>query len=344
VRTAVASVPAEARSGCPELLRALEQAYPIRFVGSSESEIADAGAVIVFPGGSRPERLSSPCLVLEGPRADEEHGSSFIVEMSRGAGLDPVLRGQRLIEHDRRPPPPVAVEQGCEVLAAAAGRPVWTRREAQGGDGGLERASAAPSELAEHEFLRDHMTAGRFWSLLPLTHFLKRVSLGLPRGGRPHRACFVIDDPNVRFSSYGYVRFPKLARDARECGYHVAVATIPLDLLLGRRGVRVFRDHPLELSLVVHGNDHVRRELERKEHAEYGEHFARVAAIAREGRAVQRPPCQDYGCLEREPGGAHSCAHARRQPGFTYRRGGARRGTFRRIGRARRAAPQVRDS
>ena len=60
------------------------------------------------------------------------------------------------------------------------------------------------------EFLRDHLTAGRFWSLLPIVHFLKKISSDLSERPQARRACFVIDDPNLRFSSYGYVSFPEL--------------------------------------------------------------------------------------------------------------------------------------
>jgi hypothetical protein len=112
----------------------------------------------------------------------------------------------------------------------------------------------------------------------------------------------VIDDPNVRFSSYGYVRFPELARDAREHGYHVAIATIPLDLVLpGGGAVNVFRDFRSELSLVMHGNDHVHRELERRRNVREAERMV-LAALARvrrfetrTGLRVERVMCPPHG-------------------------------------------------
>jgi len=295
----VAIVPAGTRSCYPELLRALEEAYPVRFVGSREEEIGAASAVIVLPGGRRPESLSVPCLVLGGPAGEEERGSSFTVEMSRSEGLDRALHGQRLTEHDRKPPPSIPIERGCRVLATVAGNPVWTQSNGESGD--YERASSLPSELADHDFLRDHLTAGRFWSLLPLVHFLKRISFGL-HGAHPRRACFVIDDPNVRFSSYGHVRFPELGRDARDSGYHVAIATIPLDLLLpGRRAVGVFAEFGSQLSLVVHGNDHLHWELERPRSAAEADRIIAAAAArvgrfeARAGIRIERVMCPPHG-------------------------------------------------
>jgi len=112
----------------------------------------------------------------------------------------------------------------------------------------------------------------------------------------------VIDDPNVRFSSYGHVRFTELARDARECGYHVAVATIPLDLVVpGLRAADVFREHRSQLSLAVHGNDHVRRELERPRSAHSADQMVLSAATRvarferRAGIRIDRVMCPPHG-------------------------------------------------
>jgi hypothetical protein len=285
-RRLVAIIPASARLRYRELLRALEEAYPVRFTGSTGSDIDSADAVIAFPGERRPNRLRVPCLVLKGSGTEGDRGSSFTVEMSRAGGLDRALHGQRLLENDARPPAPVAIDKDWRVLAVAAGKPIWAQSDADGVN--YETASALPSELEDWEFLRDHLTAGRFWSLLPIVHFLKKISRNVSESSEVRRACFVIDDPNLRFSSYGYVSFSDLARDAQACDYHVAVATIPLDLVLpGRRAVRVFRAFQSELSLVVHGNDHVRRELERCRSAIEAERMI-SSATTRVGRFEKR--------------------------------------------------------
>ncbi len=299
-RRIVAIIPGAAKLRYSALTRALEEAFPVRFVGSSASDIDAAYAVIVFPDGRRPERLRVPCLVLKGRRAHEKRGSTFTVEISRCAQLDRALHGQALIEQDCQPPTSLVMERGCRVLAVAAGKPVWT----QSALGGIDRvtASSVPAELEDHAFLRDHLTSGRFWSLLPIVHFLKGISPSLSGPSEVRRACFVIDDPNPRFSSYGYITFPELAREAREARYHVAIATIPLDLLLpGRAAVRVFQEFRTELSLVVHGNDHVHRELERRRSTAETDRLVRsaVARVARfEERAgirVERVMCPPHG-------------------------------------------------
>jgi hypothetical protein len=224
--------------------------------------------------------------------------TSFTVNLSRSGALDRTLRAQRLLEDKAVRPAVVRAERDSDILAVLEGDAVWVRRAATG----RETAAAVPAELGRREYLRDHLTAGRFWSLLPLVHFLKRISSGIADRPRPIDACFIIDDPNPRLGSYGHVTFVKLARDAREHGYHVAVATIPLDLVLpGRRAAGVFRDHPAELSLVLHGNDHVRRELERVGSPAEADVVLRsaTARVARFERAaglrVERVMCPPHG-------------------------------------------------
>jgi hypothetical protein len=293
---AVAVIPDAAGAGHRPLLAALEQAYPVRFVGGGDAELAAAAAVVVFPGGRLPERLAVPSLVLEGEQAPG--APPFQVRLQEHHRLAPALRGQRLVERTAPAPGPLAPAAGQEVLAAVADAPVWLRSD----DGGIARetAAAAPPALEQGDVLRDHLTVGRFWSLLPIVHFLRGICG--QRVQPPLRACFVIDDPNIRFSSYGSIRYAELAADAREHGYHVAIATIPLDLTLpGHRAAAVFREHPRQLSLAVHGNDHLRLELERARSARDADRLV-ATAIARverfERRAslrIERVMCPPHG-------------------------------------------------
>jgi hypothetical protein len=293
-RVAVAVIPDAARAGHRRLLAGLEQAYPVRFVG--DAELAAAAAVVVFLGGRLPERLAVPSLVLEGEPA--AGASPFQVRLHEHEGLARPLRGQRLVDQTAPPPRPLAPAAGQEVLAEVSDAPVWLR----GDDGGIvrERAAAAAPALKHGDLLRDHLTAGRFWSLLPIAHFLQGICG--ERAQPSLRACFVIDDPNIRWASYGSIRYRELADDAREHGYHVAVATIPLDLTLpGHRAAAVFRDHPRELSLAVHGNDHVRLELERAGSERDADRLvataiARVERFERRaGLRIERVMCPPHG-------------------------------------------------
>src|SRR5690349_1261131 len=116
---------------------ALEEAFGLAFV--DEGRLAQADAVVVLPGGRPPERLAVPCLVLE-PATDVRR-SPFVVEVSRGDGVDHALRGQRLTEDAGRLPAPLPVGTAWRVLATAGGRPVWTRWTGAGGDREVASAS-----------------------------------------------------------------------------------------------------------------------------------------------------------------------------------------------------------
>jgi hypothetical protein len=78
------------------------------------------------------------------------------------------------------------------------------------------------------------------------------------------RACVMIDDPNLHWMSYGFLRYEKLLAEAKSRGFHVAFATVPLDAWASHPGaVKLFRDHPEQFSLLVHGNNHSKQELSR---------------------------------------------------------------------------------
>ena len=118
-----------------------------------------------------------------------------------------------------------------------------------------------------------------------------------------------------------------LADDAERHGYHVAMATVPLDgWLVDPRAAGVFGRHPGALSLIVHGNDHIHGELARVRTAEGAESLARqaLARIARLERRARLTGRSDHGtstrCLFRADGAcpaANGLRGAHRQPGVS---------------------------
>ena len=127
---------------------------------------------------------------------------------------------------------------------------------------GCTAASIRLPNWANGQTLRDHLCPGSFMGLLPLLHFLGQL-LGDQGWKLPApRAAFVIDDPNLHWPSYGFLKYPQLAEHASRHGYHLAFATVPLDgWRVDARAVATMREHPAALSLLIHGNDHVAREL-----------------------------------------------------------------------------------
>jgi hypothetical protein len=119
-------------------------------------------------------------------------------------------------------------------------------------------------ELEPGEALRNRIRSGRALGLLPLVEFLRRLTAARRWTPPPLRASFHFDDPNLHWRSYGHVSYAKLADHGRQHGYHAAMATVPLDAwLVYPTAARLFRERRAELSLLVHGNDHLPHELGR---------------------------------------------------------------------------------
>ena len=239
-------IPAEARKRRARLFDALEQATGVRLEGRQSGALHGCTAAVLFDGAEAPERL---------PSLRYERGREFVagqVELAGDDRLDRVLRNAVLPEDQ---PSPSLDNRSGRVLGSRSRRPVWTLR------GTTETSALEPSDLGEDEVLRDRFDGGACLSLLPLVHFLRRVVH--PDSISPAiRATFLFDDPNLHWPSYGYVKYAALVRDAEEHGYHAAMAMIPADAWFAHpRAVRLFRSRRDRLSLLVHGNNHVRREL-----------------------------------------------------------------------------------
>ncbi|HET6448073.1 MAG TPA: hypothetical protein VFG31_03105 [Conexibacter sp.] len=143
------------------------------------------------------------------------------------------------------------------VLAHGPAGPLWLH------EGRIERVAVVPGELESDEPLRERLRDGRWLGVLTLLRFARKVAAS-DWAPPPLAASIVLDDPNLHWSTYGFVDYEELSVHARRYGYHVAMATVPLDgWFVHARAARIFREQPQELSLLVHGNDHVRHELGR---------------------------------------------------------------------------------
>jgi hypothetical protein len=223
------------------------------------------------------------------------------VVLSEHPSLAQPLRG-RTIHEQASPTGLWPVEDRGVTLASLAGRPVWWRLE-----GTETEVSAFPlARLDPGEALREHLRGGCFMGLLPLVSFLSRL-LGesgwkLP----PLRACFVVDDPNLHWTSYGFLNYAALIEHATRHGYHLGFATVPLDgWLVRRKAASLLAENRSVLSLSIHGNDHVARELGRRStdaeaEATIAQGLRRIAAFERRsGMEVERVLVPPHGaCSE----------------------------------------------
>jgi len=152
------------------------------------------------------------------------------------------------------------VEPGDEVMASHAGHPDWILRKRNGGL--IHISSMALPKFPPGDLPIWHLTGDRFIGLLPLVHFLREVIGDANWEKPPLMACLMIDDPNLHWSSYGFLNFEKLLAQVKSAGAHVAFATIPLDAWgFSPKVVRLFRENPRHFSLLYHGNNHTKWEM-----------------------------------------------------------------------------------
>jgi hypothetical protein len=328
-RIAVIVGDTQVTAGQRRTLDALERVFPVSFelAGPAGPDTAD-GVLVLGPRSAVKIPAGLPRLVL--PRAAPERDSRACGHAAAALASGPVrtvvlapcglarpLRGRSIAE--TAPPaeqlsnPALPGGQSSDFapdvssgqpLASVAGRPIWW----QLGDEAAAQSicTYALAELYDGEALRDHLRAGRFMGLLPLVHFLGQV-LGADGWSLPPlRASFVIDDPNLHWSSYGFLKYGELVAHATRHGYHVGFATIPLDgWLVNRRAAALVRENPAALSLLMHGNDHVARELGRlngdgEAEAAIAQALRRIAVLERRsGIAVERVMAPPHGaCSE----------------------------------------------
>ena len=120
-------------------------------------------------------------------------------------------------------------------------------------------------ELDEGEPLYHCFQKHQFLALIPLLAFLR--DLGCDRGWQapPLQACFMFDDPNLHWQTYGFINYPALAKHAELHNYHAAFATIPLDgWFVHQPTAELFAKYPHRISLLMHGNNHITEELARR--------------------------------------------------------------------------------
>ena len=256
--------PAHAHKERARLLAALEVAYPVRFESQGDaSECNELDALLAF-GAQAPDTLpaGAPTLLAIGDERAQDGGDA-LVALSEIAHARP-LRGAHLSDGWSMPLPEEARAPEQLVLATIDGAPAWVLAGDRGGSGPQQLVSVAPLELEDGESLRERLAPGRCLAMLALVSFLQDLTRDLRPAARAPMAAFVLDDPNLHWSSYGYLRYRELARHALEHGYHMVIAMTPLDGWFARRSaVQTFKEHPAQLSICVHGNDHLGPELGR---------------------------------------------------------------------------------
>jgi hypothetical protein len=184
----------------------------------------------------------------------------YRVDFGQSPLLDPRLRDRSLEEQYEGPFATLVPDPGDEVVASSGGQPLWMIRR-QGGTL-IDIVACGLEELDENEGLWNHLRGMRFITVLPLIHFLRQVTADIAWTPPPLRANIHFDDPNLHWTSYGYIDYPELARHAYKHNYHASMAIIPLDTYFAfASAARIFQEHGAHLSLLIHGLNHMKREM-----------------------------------------------------------------------------------
>jgi hypothetical protein len=257
-RTTVAVRPGAAIHSRPRLFAALEAAFPVSFTATDGGDSAAAGAIEVGDEPTPPDRngapASAPTLIVGNTRSDRPPTT---VRFAEQGSLDRRIRGISVSDSVDALTPTATADE--EILASSPAGPAWTRSR---GDNPIYRLSASLPELKPEQSLLD-LLSKRSLTLVALVQFLR--SLTTDDFEPPElRAAILFDDPNLRWRTYGFIDFRQLADHADAHNYHASMAMIPLDGWHQHRAtVDLFRRRRERLSLVLHGNNHLARELMR---------------------------------------------------------------------------------
>lgn len=251
----------------PQVREALGALVPVRFAACSNlQQCRDGDAVISLSQGDRVLEefrgrrircfhVANQTGAMSGP---EPRGRT--VRFSQSGRIDKRLRGRSLAHKLITAPLALETKPGDEILASYGDTPVWVART--DGELSVELVSLPLPRLAQGEIPFDQLHRGRFLPLLPLLHFLREITNNSGWENPPLRACLMFDDPNLHWTSYGFLQYEQLRKRAEMDGFHVAFATVPLDAWVAYpAAARLFRNHPEQLSLLAHGNDHTKHEL-----------------------------------------------------------------------------------
>jgi hypothetical protein len=204
-----------------------------------------------------------PCYVVVSESQLVRCGESAVIEFSQTAALPSILSGRRITSDEIAGVMALPQTLGqMTVVASKKGHPVWAIHE-------LERRShfvvSLPiPELSAGQLLSHYFNEKDFLRLLPLIVFVRALTEDPRWEPPPLQACFMVDDPNLHWRTYGFVDFREISEHAKLHGYHMSFATIPQDAwYVHEATASLFRNSREQLSLLIHGNDHISQEFGR---------------------------------------------------------------------------------
>jgi hypothetical protein len=259
----------KAEGGWLEFAFLLEGLVPVRFCFGShgvEDAVGDLYVGELGPrqagGGDASDRPS-----LSVPSCEAYLGQRLPIEIAIRFADDPDVpfpfRSRALRAKVAMEPEIIRLTGSEKILASCERGPVWVV-SATPGPKRFKSGFALPG-IAPAASLKSVLHEGRFLELLPVIHWLRELGAAEGYSAPPLRACFMFDDPNLHWPRYGHVDYRQVAAQAAKVNYHVAFAMIPLDTWFTHGPTaELFRGNVRRLSLLVHGNNHTKKELARR--------------------------------------------------------------------------------
>lgn len=247
-----------------ELFATLESLFPMRFVSSGRDGFKEAGEIRVLRSHddvaeSGASTIPSLVVVRE-PSSKGEGQRGIEVMFADDLDVPMPFRGRKVSTKVAAPPDFIHLRRNERVLAISPDGPIWTVTES-GGAKHFRSALPLPRMSAERNF-NDLFNGENFLEMLPVLQFLRELLATAAYRPPPLRAAYIIDDPNLHWLRYGCVDYREIAKHAERENYHVSFATVPLDAWFTHAATaEVFRHNSRRLSLLVHGNNHAKREL-----------------------------------------------------------------------------------
>jgi hypothetical protein len=190
-------------------------------------------------------------------------GQSQKIEFSKSQALPSLLRGRQIKTDEAVKlmalPPEL---KNLEIIASKAGYPVWALQESENCQ--HHYVATTTPELNDNEPLFRFFNGRQFLHLLPFLLFLRSLTEDRRWEPPPLQACFMFDDPNLHWPTYGFIKYSEMVQHAKMFRYHTSIATIPLDTwFVHTPTASIFKENRQEISLLIHGNDHISKELAR---------------------------------------------------------------------------------
>ena len=228
-------------------------------------------------------RASRPCYVVPNEAELVPCGASPNITFANRSELDALLRSREIAADDAIGAKALpAWVTDVVPLAFKDGSPIWAIRDV--GACRHHFVALIPPALEDGEPLFPHFSGQRLACLLPLVLFVRSLTEDPSWERPPLQAAFMFDDPNLHWTSYGFVDYGEMVRHAVAGNYHVSIATIPLDTWFVHPPTgAIFKQNAERISLLLHGNDHLHRELARAQPAASMQRLLRqaVGRIAR---------------------------------------------------------------